>query len=392
MSKLMRTLALSLGLIGTLGAQDSATHAKPSVAPPAQLEADTEESSDTASTDDRLAEARAELAELVALINGAPTDEAWPHWSMGLRDTPKTAQLSAEKHPVVQASARLVLFESRFGVRAQALPGWTELSKASTAALSVFVIRTVDREQSSPAMVWTRAFLEFAAGDPGAARTTLLGDHPRLSGGDCWFHESEGRYWTAAARAVVLDLIGNTEAALPWYHAAAFWYWDDLSGALNFGHHRVVCDLVLARYAEHLMALDAADGAERVLESLARNWAGTLGQRFAEHIVRPKLPSDHRGFANLFALKLKKNSADGNWRDPTGVLFLLGNPSTPKRSRVLGGTVAYEAPPEATLINPLNDVLAVGPDDSRLKALTEKLATDSSLFSNRGHLTRSAGW
>ena len=332
--------------------------------------------------------AAAELAELTALVRNAPEDERWPHWSNGLRDELPTLQECNDKHPVIQASARLALFETRFGLRAEDLAGWTELRAASEHALNVFLERTAKHTHASPARVWTRATLEFISGDADAARTTLLGDHPRTYDGDCEYHLSQSMYWLAAARAVVLDLIGDTDTALLWYHTATYWYWDDLSGALIFSHHRVVCDLVLARYAEHLLVVDP-DAAALVVLALKKHWSGLLGARIAERVIRPRLRGEPPEGIRLFALRDPEN--DG-WYDPTKYLVLLGDPARRTEARVLAGVVAYEAPPGATQINPDWDVDSAGPDDPRLRVTLERLAKQSETFHDYGHLLQKAGW
>ncbi|GJM21520.1 MAG: hypothetical protein DHS20C15_14350 [Planctomycetota bacterium] len=398
MNTLLIALAMCLLLLAPLGAQQQdAPPAPEGTSPPSPVSAPAETGTnagkrgDSDSDNELLAAAHAELTALAALIESAPDDENWPHWSMWLRDKPETAQQSADMHPVVQASAHLVIFETRFGVRAQELPGWRNVREASAASLSVFAVRAAEREEFSPAMVWTRAFLEYASGDPAAARVTLLGDHPRVVGGCCYGHEDESRYWLAAARAVMLDLLGDTESARLWYHAACYWYWSDLRRALAFDYHRVMCDLVLARYAEHLVAIDAAGGAARVLESLTEHWSGTLGQRFAERAVRPRLPSEVAASHDLFALKAVEFQED--WTDPTGLLFLLGDPNSPAEARVLAGIIPYEAPPGATLIDTSRgDMLAVGADDPRLRARVGRLANASTAFVARGHLTQDPSW
>lgn len=335
----------------------------------------------------RHSEARAELARWNAKLVAFTEEYEWPATVWADSHSELEAEDYAEavaRNPLAELAGHLVLFESRFGVDPEELPGW----EALVTTLGRMRARLATEEpRRGGGWLLARAMLHELTGSHAEAQRLLFGDAPRSHRIGSWMHASESLYWLSTARAVTLDLAGDTERALLWYHDAWHWLQEDRIASV-FGYHRVAGDLFGARWVELLAAAGEWDAAESVIWVLKETHADSHGLAIAKQFVARR-PAGERGAARRLmgvAVPLSEavNFQYGHWvgGDPSqGYAFVVGVPEVRETWEALAFRVAWLPEPEGSPIashrSYEGEYTVLGASDPRAEAILERFASDA---------------
>ncbi|GJM20594.1 MAG: hypothetical protein DHS20C15_05090 [Planctomycetota bacterium] len=317
----------------------------------------------------------AELAALGALLHPLLEHPDWPAdlWlALGGPDE-DVAEVEA-RNPLPAVSARLALFERRFGKPPRESLGWEAFQ-----ALAEQLHRRMESASPEhaggvalsglaavePPWLTARSLLLELVGRGDDAQALLLHESGRWLWPGHWMVEAQLTYDLCRARALQLDRSGQPAAAQLWSLAAWSWGTSDPL-ADDFNHHRVGLDWVLAHHA--VLLAEAGEGAAaRTLLSDLEHWRPEAeGTRLARQMLADLGPAAASPGPRLFEISTRADARDGS-------VFLVGEPGDPATWRALGIIETLRAVARPGQEHSGAELRALAPDDPRAAPLLEAL-------------------
>lgn len=325
--------------------------------------------------------AAAELAALGALLQPLLERAEWPGdlW-LGLGGDTDVAAAEA-RNPLPAVSARLALFERRFGTPPQESLGWAAFQALARQLLGRMEAAPSEpvgdgaldhRERVEPPWLVARTLLLEILGRRDEARALLLHESPRWLWPGHWMIEAQLVYVLVSERALHCDRAGAPDEALRW--SLASWDWGTSDGlADHFGHHRTGIDWVLAHHAVLLAEAGEWTAVRTVLSDLERLRPDAAGTRFAQSWLAEALDAHPATAAQLVSLNAR---TDGRRAD----VYAVGVPHDAATWRVLAAVEWLQAAYDRGEPHPGSELRALAPEDPRAAELIAALPPHANPF------------